>query len=225
MIVSHSHRFIFLRTEKTASTSLTSALETILDESDVIYRTFSGQWKKLMPVSPGGLKRKLPIVFGLHPHATARQARQVLGKRIFDSYFKFSVERDPWDRQLSLYSHRIYKEEKSKSLTDFDRDMKNWLWRTRYYTRLNNWAIYAIGNQIVADKVIKFNELETGLEQVFRELGIDGSIVLPHKRRSPSGDRLAYENYYSHETKDRVANWYKKEIENFGFEFIGQPKL
>lgn len=225
MIVSHSHRFIFLRTEKTASTSLTAALEHVLQEGDIVYRTFSGAWKKLLPVSPGGLKRKLPIIFGLHPHATANQARQVLGKKIFDSYYKFSVERDPWDRQLSLYSHRINKEEKSKNLNDFDRDMKNWFWRARYYTRLNNWAMYTIGDQVVADKVIKYHELNFGLKEVFHELGINKDVILPHKRKSPSGERLAYANYYSNETKDRVANWYEKEIKCFAFEFIGKPIL
>ena len=35
MIVSHKYRFIFLRTEKTASTSMIQALQGILDENDL----------------------------------------------------------------------------------------------------------------------------------------------------------------------------------------------
>jgi hypothetical protein len=223
MIVSHKYKFIYLRTEKTASTSLSTALEEILDTGDFVARPFQAKWVKRLPKSPGALKRHLPLMFGLHTHASASQARMVLGRKIFDSYYKFSVERNPWERQLSLYTQRIHKEEKHKTVENFDTDMRDWFWRARYYTRLKNWPIYAIGDQVVADHVIQYHDLETGLRHVFDQIGIESTIELPRFRTSPSGERAPYARYYSAATRDLVANWYEREIKAFGYSFEGEP--
>lgn len=201
------------------------ALAGMLDPDDFIARSFQAPWVRRLPFSPGALKRHLPLLFGLHTHASARQARMVLGSRIFDNYYKFSVERNPWERQLSLYTQRIQKEEKHKTVDNFDTDMRNPFWRALHYTRLRNWSIYSIGDRIVADHVIQYHDLENGLRHVFKAIGVEPDIELPRFRVSRSGQRPPYADYYSAATRDRVAYWYRREIDAFGYSFEGEPAL
>lgn len=216
MIISHKYRFIFLRTEKTASTSLTSALRETLGDDALHAGLKRPGWAKYSPIHHGALKRNLPDLFGLHPHATARQVRRVLGAEIFDSYFKFAVERNPWERQVSLYFHREWK--KGNATPDFDRDMRSRLYRNTEYVRLNNWAIYAIGETIVADRVLRYESLEDELAELSDTLEFPAPLTLP-KLRDYTGERDHYSTFYSDVSRKLVARWYAREIEALGYSF------
>lgn len=220
MLVSHAHRFIFLRTEKTASTSLTSALHPLMEPGDETTAMARPPWAKWSPIHHGALKRRLPDMFGLHTHATAAQARRVLGAKVFDSYFKFAVERNPWDRQLSLYDHRCWKTDRTPN---FDQDMKSAVYRNTEYCRLNNWSIYAIGDEIVADRVLRYETLADDIAALWADLGLDAPTELPRKRAYRS-DRPHYSTFYSPETRDLVGRWYRNEIEALGYEFEPAPQ-
>ncbi len=218
-MVSHTHRFIFLRTEKTAGTSLEAAFEKVLGEGDFMAHLRRPAWARFSPVHHGALKRKIPDLFGLHPHASARQARRVLGRKVFDGYFKFAVERNPWDRQVSLYFHRAWKTRR-KSL-DFDRDLRSFWYRNSEYVRLRNWSIYAIGGTVVADRVLRYEYLDDDLKQLAADLNIKGLGPLPRKRRY-TAPRPHYSRYYSPQTRELVARWYAREIDAFGYRFEHQ---
>jgi hypothetical protein len=216
MIVSHKYRFIFLRTEKTASSSLMTALQNVLDENDLQSNMRRPSWAKYSPIHHGALKRNFPQFFGLHTHATAWQARNVLGRKIFDSYYKFAVERNPWDRQVSLYAHRQWK--KGKPADNFDRDMRSVLYRNTEYVRPNNWSIYAIGREIVADRVLRYERLADEIGDLVATLGIPNPIALPRLRQYTQ-ERPHYSTYYSDKTRNLVANWYAREIDALGYAF------
>lgn len=216
MIVSHAHRFIFLRTEKTGGTSLTAALKAACAPGDTYPGQIRPAWSRRLPFSYGGLQRNAPDLFGLHPHATARQARRVLGPKIFDNYFKFAIERNPWDRQVSLYTHREWK--KGKDNANFDRDMRSLVYRSTEYCRLDNWSIYAIGNEIVVDRIIRYETLAQDVAEIARILGIDLGERLP-RMREYGPRRPHYSLYYSDATRDMMARWYWREIQAFGYRF------
>ncbi|XWN30577.1 MAG: sulfotransferase family 2 domain-containing protein [Devosia sp.] len=216
MIVSHSRRFIFLRTEKTGGTSLTAALRAIAAPGDTYPGEVRPSWSKHLPFSYGGLQRNLPDVFGLHPHATAAQARRVLGRRVFDSYFKFAIERNPWDRQVSLYTHREWK--KGRNNDGFDRHMRSPLYRNTEYCRLNNWSIYTIDGTVVADKILRYETLAEEIETLQSLVGAKLLEAMPRMRAYDS-DRPHYSTFYTDASRDRVAGWYRREIEAFGYTF------
>jgi len=220
LIVSHRHRFIFLRTEKTGGTSLTRALWPHLGPDDL--RTWKGRpwWARVSPIHHGALKLWAPDIFGLHAHATARQIRRIIGREAFDSYLKFTVERNPWDRQVSLYTHRAWK--RGRGPEHFDRDMKSAWYRNTEYCRLNNWGIYAIDGAVVADRVLRYESLADDLAALLPELGIEGEIDMP-RMRAYSPDRPHYAHFYSDETRALVARWYAREIAAFGYRFEALP--
>ncbi len=217
MIISHKYKFIFLRTEKTAGTSLTAALAAMVDSGDMVADMSRPAWAKFSPIHHGALKRNIPRAFGLHVHATAAQAKAVIGATKFNSYFKFAIERNPWDRQVSLYFQRKSKHGQDGD-TNFDRDMKSMAFRATEYVRLNNWSIYTINNEIVADEIIRYDDLSTGLEKVCKTVGLDGVLEMPRLRSGFRNDK-DYRTHYSDATRERVARWYRREIDALGFEF------
>ena len=78
MIISHKHKFVFLQTTKTGSSS--------------IYVTLKEKYKTVNPEN----------------HLNAVQAKRFFDEKKYnwDEYFKFAFVRNPWDRYVSAYYYR-----------------------------------------------------------------------------------------------------------------------
>jgi len=221
MIISHKHKFIFVRTEKTGGTSLRRSLGEICDPGDM----FTGRYQTLPPLghvpwrnAQGMLRRRFPKYFGFHAHGTIGQVKSIIGHRIFNDYFKFAIERNPWDRQVSLYAHRKKQYQPGKEF-NFDKDISSLWFRSTEYVRLHNWEIYTINNQIAVDKVIRYENLSEEISEVMSLLGISEALKMPRKRSGYRNDGGNYRPLYSDRTRDLVARWYRREIQAFGYEF------
>jgi hypothetical protein len=221
MIISHEHKFILLRTEKTGGSSLQYALLPFCGPADVISGVGEARgassrpaWTSLLPFRTGGLRRTLPRYFGFHAHATAGQVRALIGRQAFDSYFKFAVERNPWDRQLSLY----YQRRRGRD-ANFNRDMNSLVFRSTHYVKIRNWQVYTIDDEVVADQVIRYEQLDSELPGLLRRLGIADELNLQKRRSGFRPDARSYRELYSDATRQLVGAWYRREIEAFGYEF------
>ncbi len=221
MIVSHKYGFIYLKTEKTGSTSLERALSEIIAPDDFWPQGPRPAWGRVFPGLHGGATRQLPELFGLHAHATAAQVRRVFGRDIWDRYYKFSIERNPWDRQVSLYTHRQWK--RGRGPEHFARDMASAVYRNTEFCRLNNWGIYAIGGKIAVDRVLRHEHLETDLASLCADLGLPKLTLGRHRAYGPA--RPHYSSYYDAAARDLVARWYGREISAFDYAFEDRAGL
>jgi len=108
MIVSHRHKFIYVRTRKTASTSLEIALSRICGDSDII--TPVGTRDEQLRAQLGGrLPQHWQNADGTSRfwnHMPAAEIRLLVGHRIWCDYFVWTVERDPWSKTTAYYFHR-----------------------------------------------------------------------------------------------------------------------
>lgn len=117
MIISHRHRFIFIKTRKTAGTSLEIYLSQFCNGDDVVTpikphvephraRNHHGLWNPLPECQQGGCVSALIDLMRMrryYNHIPAVSARARIPRAIWSSYFKFCVERNPWDKTLSHY--------------------------------------------------------------------------------------------------------------------------
>lgn len=230
MIVSHRHRFIFLKTRKTAGSTLEVMLSRFCGPDDIV--TPMGPEDEALRSEHGAQNYELPIWrwplngilkklrgrnpgkrwTGHYPHMPAKAVRRVVGNETWSSYYKFTSERNPWDRQVSMYYWRTRQLTNPPSFEEF------LYGKDRRALQLGNFDIYSDGNKVIVDDVILYHDMTAGLKRVLGKLNLPCPDKLPEAKTGirPGRD---YHSYYTDETRDLIARCYAKEISTFGFTF------
>lgn len=193
MIISHQHRFIFIKTEKTAGTSIELELNKILGAEDIatpIYPKEEGH-------KPMNYKRGIYGIFGLnfYNHMPAKLVRAYIGSKVFNSYFKFTVEREPVDKCISHYFWIKNSLNKYKNIT----------WDE--YIKLQNFPVclnkYTDKNgKLIVDKIVRYENLNSDLADIAQKLGFKFELKARAKSKirksldvSTRQKEIIYENF------------------------------
>lgn len=159
-----------------------------------------------------------------------------LPQQEFSAYFKFSFVRNPWSRILSEYRYRNYFHH--LSFRDF---VLNKLprpgWDDQYRHVMPQYdMLHDRQGNLLVDFVGRFETLQQDFDKVCERLGIVDSR-LPHRNRSDKKSRdlkrkirnflfMNGENrfqnmaeFYDDETRAAVTEYYRKDIDAFGYEF------
>jgi hypothetical protein len=232
MIISHEHKFIFIKTKKTAGTAIEAALSKLCGPADVItpYREESEQerkglspqnyriehprkpkrplWRKLL----GRPERYYHQSVGFYEHMPAWRVRAYVGEEVWRGYYKFAFDRNPWDRQVSWY---FYKTKSKWRRPSFDRFMED---RRRAY--VTNYEQYTMDGALVVDFVGRYESLDADLNKVLKQIGIERPLEVP--RTNVNRDREGISDYhklYTDRTRVIVETWYAPEIALLGYGF------
>jgi len=211
VIVSHKHQFIFVKTRKTAGTSIEVFLEPLCGEEDVV-----------TPVSPRYQDSETAAhrprnQQGYSNHAAAGKIRELVGESVWNGYYKFSVERKPWDKMVSMYWWRKYQ---YKIEDDFPSFCRKAIWEpNNIYTCPSDYHFYTIDSDLCVDNVIQFETLMNDFSSVCDQLNLGGVEALPRAKAKIRTEKKPYSEYYDDELRDLVAQRFRNEIELFGYEF------
>jgi hypothetical protein len=145
-------------------------------------------------------------------HITAREVRDRVEPAVWDSYYKFCFERNPWDRVVSLYYWRCKSEPRPTILEFLDSDVPLIL-------KQRGIELYSIDGQIAVDKVCRFENLAEELEALRENLRIADNIVLPKAKSKYRKDKRSYREILGEEERVRIAELFREEIDLFGYEF------
>jgi hypothetical protein len=226
MVVSHEHKFIFVKTTKTAGTSIEIALSRYCGPLDII--TPISPEDEVMRLEAGG---RVPQNYTLplrcydvsdwnrlfrtgkrrqfRNHNPASVIRQGLGESLWNSYYKFCVERDPFDKAISRYSW---------STRPPRPPLRDYLVQAPE-AHLSNWHIYTIENTVAVDFVVRYERLREDLEAVARRIGLPGSLELPRAKGGHREERAHYSQILDDASRRRLETVCAREIEAFGYQW------
>lgn len=207
VIASHRHRFVFLKTRKTAGTSIEIALSRFCGPEDIV-TPISPEDEELRAREGGcGPQNHLttPSAFN---HMGAARVVKIIGADAWADYFTFAVERNPWDVVASSYRF-------SARRADWDRSFAEFVRSPRVERLARNQRIYRIGAAIAVDQLYRYEELPAALADVAARLGLP-DLGLPHAKSS-SGPH--YRDLYGPGDAEIVAEQFALTIETLGYRF------
>jgi hypothetical protein len=229
MILSHKYKFIFIKTAKTAGTSIEVFLSKHCAPTDTVtpieppvqghqprnYEGFINPVPEILE-RPGrlfsALRHTITSREKFYRHMAASLVQKRVPSQVWNSYFKFCVERNPWDKVLSHYYMHAAREGGSLPLDEY-------LARGRFpinYFRYTDRS----GTKIIVDRVLRYENLVAELSEVFSELKVpfDGTLGVKAKSEYRT-DRKPYQQVFKDEQRRIVEIAFAKEIELHGYRF------
>lgn len=231
MIISHKHKFIFIKTRKTAGSSLEIALSSICGLEDIItpLNTEEENLRRTNPAYRSAQNYRVPFknygrhevakaLYRLKPveyytHNSAENIRQYIGREIFDSYFKFAVDRNPFDKVVSMFYYTMGIENSVfENITDFI--------DAGELQMLSSYDMYSIDKKIVVDKIYKYEELESALIDLTKRFNLEIPLTLPaYKAKGNFRKKKSYKDFLSEEERRRIEIIYAREIKLLDYSF------
>ncbi len=253
MIISHKHKFIFIKTKKTAGTSIEGYLAQFCGEDDIIApheylggKNHTGFFNPLIDLryylkygkndfmdliynlrngkngngkGDGGfygLKRLMHLREGVqyHQHLPAVIVRSRVGREIWDNYFKFCFERNPWDKVLSHYYHKCAELDQKIDFDDFMSDSVYWKWP------MNHLLYSDFSGKVMVDYIGYYENLEDDLCELLEKLDIPTGELPMHRSNTIKTEN--YQDFFSNGYEkyvDKISDCYKKEIKLHRYSF------
>lgn len=218
MPISHKHKTVFMHVPKSAGTSISEWLG--IGESESNYY----------------IKRYIKGNNCALQHIPYEKMKSCITPQIFNSYYKFAIVRNPWDRMLSTYKWRNgngpYKNFNEFVKFVYNLHLKYSLEKLEDYEFFSKYFcahfypqyiyvppsyVNSPSDQILQDQnfdILKFETLNVDIQKVKNKININNK--LPHSNKSIHSN---YAQYYDEETKLMVSEMYSKDISLFGYTF------
>lgn len=219
MIISHTHRFVYVKTRKTASTSIEIALSKFCGPDDVITPIVETDEKVRRALGYRGPQNyRVTTAAGksveLVNHSPATLARTLLGE-VWGRYVTFTVERNPFDRIISQYYWELPLWQRRGDPVP---PIGEYL-RTRPVEVLSNWPLYAAEDTVIVDHVGRYESLAADLTAISERIGLPEPIDVSAIRTKDGWrkDRRHYRDILGARDRTLLETVCRREIAAFGY--------
>jgi hypothetical protein len=217
MLISHVSKFIYLKTRKTAGTSVEIYFEPYCmppkeRSGDCHNRTARvSEWGVVG--SRGSADRPW------YNHQPAAEIRELVGGAVWESYYKFCVIRNPFDKVVSHFWHELKPEVREEfRRVDFSTvrgTFDAWTGLRRFPADAQ---IYTIDGEPAVDGYIRWERLWEDLRGVCNTLELPWQPQRLGRYKSEYRKRPErFEDYYTREAASRVEDAFAWEFEYFGY--------
>ena len=230
MIISHSHRFIFIKSEKTAGTSVEAALSMHCSGDDIVVpindfrhnRTEQGEFIHHSMNADEEYRR-------IGQHVDAATIRRKVTPEVWNGYFKFSMVRNPWERTLSdfFWKWRANPAIKPKKqfyhylgipFNEISRQKVLFSEFLKSEEFVNNDRFYILDDELCVDFVIRYENLVEDVAEACRKIDLP-QLEIPRLKTGFRKKKYHYSAYYDDASKEIVANKHHHDIRLFGYDF------
>jgi hypothetical protein len=223
VLVSHTHRFIFLKTKKTASTSVEAYFEPFcLDNPPKRIREMRHEHISEVGIvgARGSRQRRAKATF--HAHMSAWDVLRAIGPRTWLRYFKFTTIRNPYDKCVSMFYFRFAKDQEllQGSFQKVREAFRDWMLAGSHG---HDRYVFRIAGLPVVNQFIRYERLHEDMAEVCDRLGAPyAPDKLPRfKTNTPVADRRHFSEYYDPDTDAVVQRAFGWELNRFGYRLTG----
>lgn len=168
MILSHRHKFVFVKPGKTAGSSVELTLTAICGEDDLItsLRTRDELLRPETNASVGKPKYKniqTGEIIEINNHMPYRNVLQVFGEKIA-GYSVICSERNPWEKAISSFYWKGNRRPERPELPRFKKFVKDG-------RPPNDFDVYSLYGVSIADRILRVESLADDIHQLAESLG------------------------------------------------------
>jgi len=186
MFINHEHEFIFIHIPKNAGTSIRNSFE------------IEGYDKK--------------VVRKRYPHDSCSVIRNYCGIDTWNTYYTFSVVRNPFDRMVSYYHFHRSPQYKYPS-TAQDMEFKEWIENGLDSKICKTQSDYL---DVDVNHIMRYESLQEDFNLVCDNIKIP-RYKLPKYNTS---NHLNFASYYGEKQKDIVRGLFEKDFERFEYPIL-----
>ncbi|MBF2097425.1 MAG: sulfotransferase family 2 domain-containing protein [Gloeomargaritaceae cyanobacterium C42_A2020_066] len=225
MIICHDYKYIFIKTAKTAGSSIEIALSKFCGPRDIITPLapedeevrktlgFRGKQNVLIPFDRLSKRELFQNLFAKHrkgffKHADASYIKRYTDPDVWDSYFKFCFERNPWDKAISYYYWK-HKEEPRPTISEFV--------QVGGMNSVKGFELYTINSEIVVDRVFLYESLDEAMKEIAKIVGLPEVPSLPRVKGGFRRDKRHYRDVLSEKDREKISKVFAREIAHFGY--------
>jgi hypothetical protein len=242
MIVSYTHNYIFIKTVKVAGTSVEMALScdcgprdiiTPIYPRDEIHRKASSRRPQNFSYDPAlerqyaeaADRKDMAILWKMfrafnksatfYNHMPATEIRAAVGEVFWGEAFKFTIDRNPYDRIVSN-AFWIIRDRNYRAQPDADQ-IADAIEESIEQSKPSS-EFYTIDDAVAVDRVLCYESLTQDLASIVDKIGSDISNSLP---RAKSGTRTADQtaaNLLTAEQKQRIADRHARTFDLLGYQ-------
>lgn len=199
-VISHDFKTIFVHIPKTGGTSVESMFGLV--------QTWEHKRKRFKEMQEKGKHWGIEEMVENYP-------------LYLNSYFKWTIVRNPWERDLSLYNmmkgqlkyrHLTFKEY-LKNVIQFHLELKKDNFKNLVFQ--NQIKYITKGDHIAVNDIVRYENIDAGWERVCKKIKKPHE-TLRHLRRA---NKKPIDHYYDQECIDLVAKMRKEDIEFLNYDY------
>jgi hypothetical protein len=226
MIVSYSRNFIFVKTKKTAGSTVEAVLAAACAEGDIIthedgYKHPGSEQgvdenalhrqRQEAKRARGGEKRANRNFAGeFYSHMSAQEARAQLDPAFWEQAFKLTAERHPYEKAVSQAFYRAFRDGSLYVDSHLDRVLHKGTYAGH--------PLWTIDGKVAVDAFLRQENLKSDLDQIGARLGIAIPETLPQLKARTRPDRRPAREILNAAQRRLVQETCRVEFEILGYE-------
>lgn len=241
MILSHRHRFIFIKGKKVAGTSIEIALSSICGKDDIVtpitpidelLRITRGTFCQNFGVDDCDLSNYIlslqqgnvecPIIKGKYFNHMSFENVLNCSMADFSDYLYIVAERNPYSKVASgAVFQRFFAQYKKDASLSGDHetyvDAVNSFFTKKLYMSAYNFDLYSMHIR-EPDFIIRYESLENDFSSLLKRLGVSSDVELPHVKKSVCFTPEQACELLGKKNVGIVTREFQKEFDYFGYQ-------
>ncbi len=217
-IISFRYNFIFLKTVKTAGTSIEADLASLLDENDIV--------TPILPPLSKHTARNYQDSSGeavFYNHMSAQKVRNLIGPDPFERMFKFCVEREPVEKCISHF-HMLRNSDLHNPGNEYRASWQEYCEAGRFPVNLPIYTEMIDGQyRLLVDRVLRYDALAVELAEVMKACGLPEFRLTSRAKSEYSRNQLIRKEDVTPAQRDKIYTAFQKTLDVTGIDWTCAP--